>query len=167
MIILLSPSISLGDEAIKPLIFFSNCDNPAMDKGLKYGLFHELGIKPETIKFGENRISNYKVLLIKGDKKEANHFSAVKQLFDFIATNSIHGRLDKGKYFGELNRQLFYSQEPLILTCGIIGSYFKRMLIEEMNFESKHIRKIGIFNKSCFATKAARKHYLKGGSNAI
>lgn len=153
MIILISPSISLGDEAIKPLIFFSNCDNPAMDKGLKNRLFHELGIKPETIKFGENRINNYKVLLIKGDKKEANHFSAVKQLFDFITTNSIHGRLDKGKSFGELNRKLFYSQEPLSLTCGIIRMPFIRLLIEEMNFERKHIRSIVMFSKRCFGQK--------------
>ena len=145
-----------------PLIFFSNID-PSANITLQKEL-SKFQIETNDIKWGVNKNSKLQFLILKkNDKDVLGSYENVKELFIFIVRNSIHVQLERGKTDSFYNKQLFFSEKPLITTCGQISGYFLRLLIKKLNFKREEIRRIFLFDRRCFDIKTWEGKYLRGG----
>ena len=143
----------------QPLIYFSSFDCPDNDIELRKKMAVDSSIH---LKFGGNYIDNKKILIIKGEKDNCNSYTAIKQLFLFVVKNSKHGA-SKWEPLEKNICNLFYTSEPLILTCGKISNFFKKLIITYMNFSPEHARRITLHTDESLQETAVGKNYLAGG----
>jgi len=147
-----------------PLIYSSSFDSPDNDDNLR----KKLGVSGIYIlQYGENKIRNNRILIIKKKLNEpSNSFNIVKQIFEFIVQNSKHGRL-KDNSTNYIFYSLFYSDQPLEISCGIISSFFYNFLVAAMQFSPHNIRSIIMYTDACLQESAPQEGYLTGGHTAL
>jgi hypothetical protein len=148
-------------RTIRPLIYFSE-DSPAGNATVKKQIAEDLqlsGEKELPLVFGQNRIGDFTVLIIRGRKDTAGRFDHVSQLFTFLVNNGWHSRR-LGYSYDRLTERLFYKSQPLELTCGKYSTYFTALAIKELGVNSMRFRKVTNYSKNWRKGHAFREMYF-------
>ena len=126
---------------LRPLVYFSE-DEPDGNATVRKQILEDLQLpagKDVSLVFGQNRLGDFTVLIIRGRRDTASRFDHVSQLFTFLVNNGWHSkRLSYN--FDNLTERLFYKSQPLELTCGKFSTYFSALAVKEMGVDPKHIR---------------------------
>lgn len=153
-----------SQKEYRPLIYFSSFDSPDKDEKLRQKI--DVGIT-FMLQYGENNVNNKRILIIKKEENEPlNSYNSVRQLFEFIVQNSKQGRLENNSY-NYISYTLFYTDQPLIISCGIISSWFQDFLIYFMQFSKTNVRGIVLYTDDSLQKTAPQDGYLEGGHTIL
>ncbi len=157
--LLLTLAIPEAFGSASPFILFSTLPTPNDDLVLRNGL----NLDPTAVlSYGENLISDRKILIIKGRRSQSDSYASLRQLAEFIIRNSVHGK-------GELRpleknvEILFYSSKPLVLSCGKISVFFRHLIREFMGVDRRRTRNIAMYDDRSLDPSSVTDGYLKGG----
>ena len=148
-----------------PLIFFSTAPVPADDPALREAVTLSVG-SGAGLHYGENRTANKKYVILRGAQSRADSYSSIKQLAEFVISNSMHGRGQR-RPLEENVARLFYSSEPLVLSCGKIAVFFRELVSEYMGVDRRRIRSIAMYKDRSFDPSAVTPNFLKGGHTVL
>ncbi len=146
-----------------PLIFFSTSPTPNADPGLRGALRVDPAV---AVSYGGNLVAGQKYMVIRGKEGQSDSYASVKQLAEFIIQNSVHGTGE----WRPLNKNietLFYSTEPLVMSCGKISVFFRDLLDRHMGVDSRRIRHITMHDDRSFDPTSVTDGYLKGGHAVV
>jgi hypothetical protein len=149
------------ENLLRPLIYFSE-DEPDGNATVRKQIIEDLQLPEEwdvSLVFGQNRIGDHSVLIVRGRRDTANRFDHVIQLFTFLINNGWHSR-NLGYNFDKLTKRLFYASQPLELTCGKFSTYFSTLAVKEMGVEPRHIRSVTNYKANWRKGHAFREMYF-------
>ena len=148
-----------GFGTVEPLVFFSTSPTPNADPALRKALRLDPDV---TISYGGNLVAGQKYLIIRGKEDQSGSYASVKQLAEFIIQNSVHD-IGEWRPLDKNVETLFYSAEPLVMSCGKISTFFRELLSEHMGVDSRRIRHVTMHNDLSFEPSSVTDGYLKGG----
>ncbi len=147
-----------------PRIYFSSFDNPNDDVQLRRQLQASDML---LLRYGKNIIDNTNVLIVKKDSNEPlNSYNTIRQLFDFVVKNSTHGRLQNSS-LNYIIYNLFYSEEPLEISCGIFSNFFRGLVTSMFHVNEPDVRPIIMYDENALQPSAPQSQYLTGGHSAL
>ncbi len=162
-LLLTSAVFAEAGSSSRPLILFSTLPTANDDLGLRNGL----ALEPTTIlSYGENLIADRKILIIQGRESQSDSYASLRQLAEFIIQNSVHGG-GKSRPLQENVEILFYSDQPLVLSCGKISVFFRDLVSEFMGVDRARIRHITMHDDKSLDPSSVTKGYLRGGHAVV